>query len=404
MYVELDHKLVPRKIEDINKNDELPGREKKKPSDCFDPDTYLVKKYDVKRKNMQAVLNEFDKQRQVEKNTPQEEPPFGRQESKNGNKKPKEITEVKEYEAVIGPDEDVFYDHDWGFFSAVLACYNNHWVLKTCPDDWWNIIVRNVAQVIDEKGDLPNVRSFFVDHEGKKTIEIIVESLAGIDYSWLFDQFSSQIKKNIKTPGYVDLMQADFSTTTPTQLIATQIMLMASVQKYFDYAFGTLCGIPGVEMTGTQEDWEKLIEKLDKMEALLQPIMGDLQLEQWFGIAKKVLTNLLDTYQGQPDKEWWGHILSWNATYGSGARQWWSGWMPEFLLANGSKPKDFPRGVVSVPVKIFDNGIEDEGVLVAGTVGFTVEEGERAPLVMAKQGWSLLLPPGSPITPKLLGK
>ena len=47
-----------------------------------------------------------------------------------------------EEEFVIGSDGEVFFDHDFGFFGAILACYNNHWVLKTSPDDWWNVIVR----------------------------------------------------------------------------------------------------------------------------------------------------------------------------------------------------------------------------------------------------------------------
>ena len=39
------------------------------------------------------------------------------------------------------------------------------------------------------------------------------------------------------------------------------------------------------------------------------------------------------TYKGEPDKEWWGHMLSWNVRHGSGARSWWSGWMIDFLMA-----------------------------------------------------------------------
>ena len=42
--------------------------------------------------------------------------------------------------------ENVYYDKDWGFLAAILACYNNHWVLRTTPDDWWTIIARNIAQ------------------------------------------------------------------------------------------------------------------------------------------------------------------------------------------------------------------------------------------------------------------
>ena len=123
---------------------------------------------------------------------------------------------------------------------------------------------------------------------------------------------------NIKTPGYVDVMQADFTTTTPQQLISSQVMLMSSLQKNFSYSFGTLCGIPGVDMKGTKEDWEKLVEKTEALEKILSTVMEDVELGDWFRSTKQILSKLLDTFHGNPDKEWWGHILSWNQTYGSG--------------------------------------------------------------------------------------
>ena len=58
-------------------------------------------------------------------------------------------------------------------------------------------------------------------------------------------------------------------------------MLMASLQKYFDYSFGTCCGIPGVEMTGSEEDWIRLGEKTEKLETLLMPIMDEIGLGKW---------------------------------------------------------------------------------------------------------------------------
>ena len=54
------------------------------------------------------------------------------------------------------------------------------------------------------------MRDLFVSHEGKKEIFIDVgPTLAGIDYSWLFSQFSSGIKANIKNPAYADIVQVD---------------------------------------------------------------------------------------------------------------------------------------------------------------------------------------------------
>jgi len=413
MYVELDHDLVPRRIEDINEITELPGRDKKVANRGR---SNLVNKYEVKTGNIQDVFllfekNKLDKKEEEKEREKKRVKRLGGVVSnkKEDNEETKKV-DVKQCEPVIGPSEEVFYDEDFGFFSAILACYNNHWVLRTSPDDWWNVIVRIVAQAVDENGNKERVRKFFVDHEGQKEISVIVPSLATIDYSWLFDQFSKGLRQNIKTPGYVDLMEADFSTTAPHQLISSQVMLMSSLQKYFSYGFGTCCGIPGVEMKGTLEDWEKLAEKLQSLEKLLLPVMEDIALTEWFRSAKIILEKLLNTYKGSPDKEWWGHILSWNSTFGSGARDWWSGWMIDFLKSGGAEtPSHFQSGTVSVPVHIFeDGGPADDGLLVAGTVGYTVEDNQgemarHAPVVEAKQGWVLLLPLQSPITPYLTG-
>ena len=71
-------------------------------------------------------------------------------------------------------------------------------------------------------------------------------------------------------------------------------------------------------MKGTKEDWEKLVEKTEALEKILSTVMEDVELGDWFRSTKQILSKLLDTFNGNPDKEWWGHILSWNRTHGSG--------------------------------------------------------------------------------------
>ena len=80
---------------------------------------------------------------------------------------------------------------------------------------------------------------------------------------------------------HIYLFKADFSTSSPDQVISCQVMLMASLQKYFDFSFGTRCGIPGVEMTGRLADWIRLAEKTKELETLLMPLMDEIGLGKW---------------------------------------------------------------------------------------------------------------------------
>jgi len=372
VYVELDHGLDPRKIEDIHSTRFLSG--KLETTDDSNVSLWGQKKYQLSKKRQRDILN----------------------------------TKKDKFEWVKGSKGWLWHDKDFGFMSAILACYNNHWVLKTSPDDWWNVIIRNVAQAVDDNGDKENVKKFFVSHEEKKTIDIEVPSLESVDYSWLFSQFSKGIRENIKVPGYVDVYQADFSTSTPTQLIASQIMLMSSMQKYFEYQFGTRCGVPGVQMEGQLEDWQKLMDKTVRLEEMLQPVMGDLDLAKWFTNCKEILGKLVDTYQGKPDKEWWGHVLCHNERHGSGGKEWWTGWIIDFLNVQKDKKgtQTFSSGMVSVPVTVYQNQLKDTGELSAGTIGFNVTQGDDQvgrPVVESVQGWALVMPHGSVLTPLLRG-
>ncbi|XP_078349845.1 uncharacterized protein LOC144634685 [Oculina patagonica] len=185
-----------------------------------------------------------------------------------------------EMTAALGSTENIYSLRDCGLFSAVLTAYNNHWKLRTSPDDWWFCVIKRVACAIEKNAKKESVRKMFVDHEEKKTIEVIVPdtSIYTVDYSWFFDQIATGIQDNVKVPEFVDGMTADFSTTTAVQKIVSQITLMHAVQEYFDFRMGTLCGIPALEMLGTEEDWSKLNSKLKVLRTLLEPIEKDLGL------------------------------------------------------------------------------------------------------------------------------
>ena len=60
-----------------------------------------------------------------------------------------------------------------------------------------------------------------------------------------------------------------------------------------------MCGIPGVDMKGTLEDWNDLLTKTEDLKTMLAPVMDELLLEDWFKSTLNTLTKLIDTFKGK---------------------------------------------------------------------------------------------------------
>ena len=110
---------------------------------------------------------------------------------------------------------------------------------------------------------------------------------------------SNEISKNVKVPEYLDAVTADFTTTSPTMKMVSQISIMSSLQQYFRYGMMTMCGIPAIEMLGSEKDWIRLGEKLQVLRKTLEPITFEIGLSHnWWSHAEKVFAELLKTYRG----------------------------------------------------------------------------------------------------------
>ena len=311
--------------------------------------------------------------------------------------------------AALGSEDEIFsfgHSSDCGMFDAIFTAYSYHCKLRTSPDDWWFCVIKRVACAIDENSQKESVRKTFVEHEGKKDITVVVPdgSIYTVNYSWFFDQMTKGIKENVKVPEFVDGMTADFSTTTPVQRIVSQVTLMFSVKQYFDFGMMTRCGIPALEMLGTQADWKKLTSKLKILRTLLEPLENDIGIStEWWDLVQKVFLKLVEAYQGKPDQKWWSHIMDYKRPNGSGKVGKISGWITEFLEGTRhprlTRADDFSSGLVTVPLTIKDpSGIQDTAALVAGMLGFTVHRTDTSDEVIVQpfQGWSLILGDDSP--------
>lgn len=329
----------------------------------------------------------------------------GREARSNQRLKSDEVTRrtVGHRTTTIGSENIIFSNNaDCGLFSSVVTAYNKHWKLRTSPDDWWYVVTRRVAIAIDKNSKKEKVRKMFVEHEGKKTLQVDVPSnnIYDVDYTWFFDEISKQISKNVKSPEYVDVITANFSSTSPVQRIVSQITLMSSLQEFFEFKMMLLCGIPGVELLGTEEDWEKLLSKLEALITILEPIKKELGLSgKWWSDVREVFEKLLATYRDEPDYDWWSRIVTYHA-FGSGPTGY-TGWITRFMEMTEEPTElyEFTSGLVTVPLTIaHPSGLQDTAALVAGTLGFTIHEdaADKVPSVQPFQGWSLLLPKNSP--------
>ena len=371
--ISLDSNLVPSKFDDSKL---LPSQAKQ-----------LINKYALRSRSLRDKLS--------------------REQSSVKVKKAPRLSASKQVVAAVGSEETIYSIGDCGLFAAVLTAYNNHWKLRTSPDDWWFCVIKRVAVAIDKNAKKESVRKMFVDHEGKKTIEVALPdaSIYTVDYSCFFDQISKGIQENIKVPEFVDGMTADFGTTTAVQKIVSQITMMTSVQEYFRFRATYACGIPAVEMLGTEDDWSKLKSKLKVLRTLLEPIENDLDLPSaWWDLVENVFSNLLATYQGSPVCEWWSHIIGFENKYACGnlvrGQYRYRGWITEFL--EGTKyAMDISKmtsGLVSAPIDLkHPSGVEDTAAVVAGMLGFTLHTDEDNEIsVKPFQGWALLLSSDSP--------
>ena len=282
-----------------------------------------------------------------------------------------------------------------GFFSTIKECYNNHWALKTAPDDWWCTIVRTIAIAIDNNSKKEKVRKLFVDHEGKKTLTVNVRG-CNINFEKFFKDMTNKIQSNIKIDDFVDTIRSDFSTSTPTHQIVSEIMIMTSLQEFFEYKMGIMCGIPYVELLGTEEDWRNLKIKLLKLKDMLEPIEKEIELEGWWDEVAFVFDKILESFKGNVDTEWWSNILriTYSDSFGSGGPDvYYDGWFITKILNKKrtlKSLKGIPTGLASVPLTIDNNGVESKSAIVSGIAGMKIDDSKAIPVVEAVHGWTIL--------------
>jgi len=211
------------------------------------------------------------------------------------------------------------------------------------------------------------------------------------------------------------MIVADFSTTTPLSKACSEIVLMDSMKSYFVYDLTTLCGIPGVYLTGTKQDWLKIISKAKKLGEL------DETLLKWTVQLEKILNYFVLAFEGKINEEFWDSLYKfWDS--GSGGPDV-TGWICYFYLYSMIEeqpgknklrlnkfvfdeykltakheftisPTDFPQGIGKAPVNWNYFGSDIKLEFLGGVIGASFQESTKA--LVPQFGWAILHVPETP--------
>ena len=243
--------------------------------------------------------------------------------------------------------------------KAVHISFYNHYPLRLGPDVIWLTILQGLAKHIDKNPEMQ--RKNFVNFEGKKTLSVSRPNFSkgspDNDWTTVFPEFAGMIADDIGKEK-VDAMTCDFTTSTPTDQICSHIVLMDTVKHYFEYRMLCGCGIPSIELAGTEADWVAL---RTKAEILCQ--FDD--LEWWTPELFPVLDHFVQAAKGNPDIKFWksvcnlygasdmwsSYVTGWvqvffpYSTTGNALRGALGQWRKYYENATGQETEDYNRGV-----------------------------------------------------------
>lgn len=221
------------------------------------------------------------------------------------------------------PDSLVNFRYN-SFFQGMYHAYADHRPFVLSPDVIWLLISQGFSQHVYANAE--QMRSLFVAHEGRKKLEIRDDRirLTDPDSPWedVFPRFADTMSCYVKA-GLVDLLSADFSTTTPAEKIASQITLMKAMESYFHYVVvASVCGIPQITLLGTPEDWQKILDKTR--------LLATYDLAWWTGELIPILQQIVKTAQGDVDRDFWRNMFKEHST-GSYGGIYFDGWIVRFF-------------------------------------------------------------------------
>lgn len=328
-------------------------------------------------------------------------PPTGGLKTVSRDKALKQILKDWENDSVTvfahsGRCDDKLVSLSHPFFEGMHKAYAEHRPFVLSPDAVWTLICQGFALHVKANSD--SLRTQLVNFDGKKMLNVTVQGRIddpNNDWTGSFAEFNTQIGKYMGQE-LLDVLTADFSTTTTTTRAVTQVMVMSSMQNYFSYTALEACGIPWVILEGTADDWQKILDKTQRLRQY--------GLDWWFDELDPVLGKIAKAAQGERDKAFWtgmfkSHVPDQDECGAPSIEV--DGWIVKFypyyeetrrnLKTIADYHYHLGSEIESIPVEFIDvNGRKTPITLWAGFVGLTQDESTLA--LRPELGWFITRP------------
>ena len=226
-----------------------------------------------------------------------------------------------------------------GFVASAITAYSRHHHLRIRPDDVWTAILTQFSFYVNAHAE--ELRSRFVAHEGKKQLEVkAARSRYTVDFGRMAQRMTDHIDQNVIDPTLRGWIIPDFSTTHNNDITVAAVLMMSTFQKYFDFKFTLMCGIPTVTLLGERADWENILHRLEKLKEFGKECIA------WYEMLHAVLRRFVESFDAPGSREvrnFWQHICH-VENNGSGPT-YISGWISAFCFWNneGIALRDDPK-------------------------------------------------------------
>ncbi|KAK4443664.1 hypothetical protein QBC34DRAFT_416737 [Podospora aff. communis PSN243] len=280
------------------------------------------------------------------------------------------------------------------FIRGAIQAWGEHLHLVIRPEEVWFTILVQMNFYMNSHAE--ELRDMFVDHEGQEVIYIE-------DFTWydVLRRFQFAIQDKVKTKWLLNWIRPNFTTTTENDIMTANVLMMGLTKGYFKFEGGIVCGLPSVTLLGEEEDWVKLVAKLEKLEEFGK------EPTEYARRLRPILTRFVRSFR-EPDSEetrafWNDIVIAHRFTLCGSPPVSLTGWITGFYywLADG---RPFARGVSNyldsvdgvgfpmlditrLPVgyatapfimRDFDNVDRFEAFVGAGTMGKTIRAGAPA--------------------------